>query len=297
MTVGSCFRAVRVAIPDIEEPASCGVNNGKGEVVPGGPTKCQSRTKLHQWKLEGSRCPGLSRWLDDNSPTPAFDQIAPRTNPKLVLLDKEPETLGNQFQVAIRLFCGCLWGDDLPPRAVPQQRAPRGRGASARSGLAPHGAVPAREAEPAPSASGSDPGRGALMGAAAGGDLAAGRGALSVGADAFPARGGAREAGNPEREGVDGALRPAAGAAGGGRPRGVRTPTALEAGRPDPRARGRDQREEGASQTEDSSYEQARDRALDACSEGDFPSITATFVQVNGGWHFKPCERSCPNRS
>ena len=114
MTVGSCFRAVRVAIPDIEEPASCGVNNGKGEVVPGGPTKCQSRTKLHQWKLEGSRCPGLSRWLDDNSPAPAFDQIAPRTNPKLVLLDKEPETLGNQFQVAIRLFCGCLWGDDLP---------------------------------------------------------------------------------------------------------------------------------------------------------------------------------------
>ena len=89
MTVGSCFRAVRVAIPDIEEPASCGVNNGKGEVVPGGPTKCQSRTKLHQWKLEGSRCPGLSRWLDDNSPAPAFDQIAPRTNPKLVLLDKE----------------------------------------------------------------------------------------------------------------------------------------------------------------------------------------------------------------
>ena len=86
---------------------------------PGGPTKCQSRTKLHQWKLEASRCPGLSRWLDDNSPAPAFDQIAPRTNPKLVLLDKEPETLGNQFQVAIRLFCGCLWGDDLPPRAVP----------------------------------------------------------------------------------------------------------------------------------------------------------------------------------
>ena len=119
MTVGSCFRAVRVAIPDIEEPASCGVNNGKGEVVPGGSTKCQSRTKLHQWKLEGSRCPGLSRWLDDNSPAPAFDQIAPRTNPKLVLLDKEPETLGSQFQVAIRLFCGCLWGDDLPPRAAP----------------------------------------------------------------------------------------------------------------------------------------------------------------------------------
>ena len=123
MTVGSCFRAVRVTIPDIEEPASCGVNNGKGEVVPGGPTKCQSRTKLHQWKLEGSRCPGLSRWLDDNSPAPAFDQIAPRTHPKLVLLDKEPETLGNQFQVAIRLFCGCLWGDDLPgevpPVAVP----------------------------------------------------------------------------------------------------------------------------------------------------------------------------------
>ena len=89
MTVGSCFRAVRVAIPDIEESASCGVNNGKGEVVPGGPTKCQSQTKLHQWKLEASRCPGLSRWLDDNSPTPAFDQIAPRTNPKLVLLDKE----------------------------------------------------------------------------------------------------------------------------------------------------------------------------------------------------------------
>ena len=29
------------------------------------------------------------------------------------MLDKEPETLGNQFQVAIRLFCGCLWGDDL----------------------------------------------------------------------------------------------------------------------------------------------------------------------------------------
>ena len=105
--------------PYIEEPALCGVNNGKGEVVPGGPTKCQSRTKIHQWKLEGSRCPGLSRWLDDNSPAPAFDQIAPRTNPKLVLLDKEPETLGNQFQVAIRLFCGCLWGDDLPPRVVP----------------------------------------------------------------------------------------------------------------------------------------------------------------------------------
>ena len=99
MTVGSCFRAVRVAIPDIEEPASCGVNNGKGEVVPGGPTKCQSRTKLYQWKLEGSRCPGLSRWLDDNSPAPAFDQIAPRTNPKLVLLDKEPETLGNQLVI------------------------------------------------------------------------------------------------------------------------------------------------------------------------------------------------------
>ena len=99
--------------PYIEEPASCGVNNGKGEVVPGGPTKCQSRTKLHQWKLEASRCPGLSRWLDDSSPAPAFDQIAPRTNPKLVLLDKEPETLGNQFQVAIPLFCGCLWGDDL----------------------------------------------------------------------------------------------------------------------------------------------------------------------------------------
>ena len=41
---------------------------------------------------------------------------------------------------------------------------------------------------------------------------------------------------------------------------------------------------------EDLSYEQAMDRALDACSEGDFSSITATFVQVNGRWHFKPCE-------
>ena len=68
----------------------------------------------------------------------------------------------------------------------------------------------------------------------------------------IPASGGAREAGKQEQEGVDGALRPAApaaGAAGGGRPRGVRTPVALEAGRPDPRARGRDRREEGASQT------------------------------------------------
>ena len=32
------------------------------------------------------------------------------------------------------------------------------------------------------------------------------------------------------------------------------------------------------------------ERALDACAEGDFPSITATFVRVNGLRHFKPCE-------
>ena len=105
MTVGSCFRAVRVAIPDIEEPASCGVNNGKGEVVPGGPTKCQSRTKLHQWKrtlhkawsehperfVHGMPKPQpLPQEVWINPPAAASTDLPPKVVPPRVLVQAPP---------------------------------------------------------------------------------------------------------------------------------------------------------------------------------------------------------------
>ena len=47
----------------------------------------------------------LFRWLDDDSPAPAFDHIAAGTNRKLALLNKGPKTFGDQLGVPVARPC------------------------------------------------------------------------------------------------------------------------------------------------------------------------------------------------
>ena len=60
----------------------------------------------------------LFRWLDDDSPAPAFDHIAARTNRKLALLNKGPKTFGDQLGVPVARPCGCWPGEPLGERPL-----------------------------------------------------------------------------------------------------------------------------------------------------------------------------------
>ena len=60
----------------------------------------------------------LFRWLDDDSPAPAFDHIAAGTNRKLALLNKGPKTFGDQLGVPVARPCGCWPGEPLGERPL-----------------------------------------------------------------------------------------------------------------------------------------------------------------------------------
>ena len=73
----------------------------------------------------------LFRWLDDDSPAPAFDHIAARTNRKLALLNKGPKTFGDQLGVPVARPLRLLAG--RATRRTPARRYLRRRTCEVRS--------------------------------------------------------------------------------------------------------------------------------------------------------------------